>query len=197
MSERRREGSVQGALAAAREAFEEQRVPVRVYESDGRVMVAAPLPGLEPQDITVTVSGSRVTIHGHLRGPHQDERYLHAAEWQVGPYHREVSLPHPVDATRTNATYGNGVLVLACPKASPNEPPGEMAFTLTPLEATRGAHVGHAGREMHQASTEEHVLQMEETSRRAAANGGGGGREQAEHPEPAKARDAGAGPVNV
>jgi hypothetical protein len=130
-------------------------------------MVAAPLPGLEPQDISITVSGSRVTIHGHLRGPQQDERYLHAAEWQVGPYHRELELPHPVDAARTNATYGNGVLVLVCPKASPNEPPGEMSFALTAVEPTRGTHVGHTGHAMQESSTEEHLVQMEQTARRA------------------------------
>jgi hypothetical protein len=36
-------------------------VPVRVYQIDDRIMVAAPLPGLEPEDITVTIAGPRVT----------------------------------------------------------------------------------------------------------------------------------------
>src|SRR5919106_5259395 len=94
-----------------------QPLPVRVYEGDGRVMVAAPMPGLAPQDISISVAGDHVTIHGALRGPHQDERTLSVAEWAVGPYHRDLTLLQPVDGTRANATYGNGVLVLALPTA--------------------------------------------------------------------------------
>ena len=82
-------------------AQQQQSVPVRVYQGPGRVMVAAPLPGLEPADISVTVSGDRLTIRGAVRGPHQGERDLTAAEWAIGPYHREVRLPHPVQSALT------------------------------------------------------------------------------------------------
>lgn len=169
-SAKQEEGTVTGGLVAARERYESQRLPVRLYESDGLIMVAAPMPGLEPQDISVKVSGQRVAIHGNLRGPHQDERYLHTAEWQIGPYHREVALPRSVDPARTNATYGNGVLVLACPKApaDADQAAGELDLELTTVEATRGLHVGHAGRDMHVAGTEEHLARMEATARRAA-----------------------------
>jgi HSP20 family protein len=186
-------------FAAARELFEEQRVPVRIYESEGRVMVAAPMPGLEPPDISVTVSGSRVVLHGHLRGPHQDERNLQAAEWQIGPYHRELELSHPVDPARSNATYGNGVLVLACPKARSDEPPGELTLDLTAISPTRGLHVGHSGSTLVAASTEEHLAQMAETTRRAGHTSAGhtSGREAstADAAHPTHRGDV--GPVNV
>jgi HSP20 family molecular chaperone IbpA len=94
-----------------------QLLPVRIYESDGRVMVAAPMPGLAPHDISVSVAGDRVTIHGVVRGPGQDERGLSVAEWAIGPHHRNLTLSQPLDGARANATYGNGVLVLALPKS--------------------------------------------------------------------------------
>jgi HSP20 family protein len=153
-------------------------VPVRVYEGDGRLMVAAPLPGLEPPDITVTVRGDRVVIHGEGRGPRQDARRLHLAEWSTGPYHREVTLPQAVDGARANATYGNGVLVVALPKASTGAGGAgggapTVAFRLEVGAAPRGARVGHAGRDLHRTSTAEHRQRLAETAQRAGAAGAG------------------------
>jgi HSP20 family protein len=46
-----------------------QRVPVKLYTTDDRVMVAAPMPGLQPGDVSVEVTaGSRVVLHRELRG---------------------------------------------------------------------------------------------------------------------------------
>jgi HSP20 family protein len=154
---------------------EQSEVPVRVYEGDERLMVMAPLPGLEPPDISVTVQGDRVVIRGEQRGPRQDERRLHLAEWSVGPYHRELTLPERVDGARGNATYGNGVLVLALQKASPAGSGGgggsSAELRLEVSEAPRGAHVGHTGRDLQQTSTAEHRQRMSETARRAGESG--------------------------
>ncbi len=142
-----------------------QPVPIRVYESDKRVMVAAPLPGLEPTDISVAIHAQTVSISGDYRGPLKEDPALLAgdptnvvlAEWEPGPYYREISLPHAVDGALTNATFGNGVLVLVMPKhqaaasvASPAE------FRLEVVEASRGERVGHAGRDIHPMTTAEH-----------------------------------------
>src|SRR5581483_2013092 len=116
----------------------------RLYETEDRLMLAVPMPGLEPEDILVVIDGTRVTIHGAERGPHQHERRLLITEWTIGPYHRELDLPGPVDGPLTNATYDNGVLVLSMPKARTGA--GTAAeIRLEPVEATRGEHVGHVG----------------------------------------------------
>ena len=44
-------------------------IPVRIYQKEKQFAVAAPMPGLEPEDITVTIEGKRVTIDGKERGP--------------------------------------------------------------------------------------------------------------------------------
>src|SRR5690242_13409256 len=90
-------------------------VPVRVYITDNRIMVVAPMPGLEPENISVTIAGDQVTLRGEERGPRQHAREMVVNEWTIGPYYRELVLPAPVQGARTNATYGNGVLVLAMP----------------------------------------------------------------------------------
>ena len=116
-------------------------------------MVAAPMPGLEPGDIRVSVSGDEVTIRGALRGPHQDERDLSVAEWAIGPYHRDLTLAQPVDGDRANGTYGNGVLVLALPKAELGTRGRASRFTLDVVSPTHGTHVGHAGRDLRRTTT--------------------------------------------
>jgi HSP20 family protein len=151
---------------------QQQTVRVRVYQGRGRIMVAAPLPGLEPADIAVTVSGDRLTIRGALRGPHQDERDLTAAEWASGPYHREVHLPHPVQSALTNATYGNGVLVLVLPKRAPGTPDTAAEIHLEVTGTTRGQRVGHSGHDLHRTTTQAHRRQMDQATRQARAPGG-------------------------
>ena len=135
-----------------------QPLPLRVYYTSHRIMVAAPMPGLEPSDIAISVTGDHVTIHGRERGPHQHDRALLLAQWSVGPYDGEVALSEPVDGSLTNATYGNGVLVLAMPKAKDGRPGVAAEIRLESIDATRGERVGHVSRAVRPATTEEHVL---------------------------------------
>jgi HSP20 family protein len=123
---------------------EAQTVPVRIYQSGNHVMLAAPMPGLEPQDISISIADHTISIHGEERGPRQDNLELLITEWKIGPYFREIALEQAVDGALTNATYGNGVLVLAMPKA--RDARGvDAEFTLEAISATRGERVGHTG----------------------------------------------------
>jgi HSP20 family protein len=132
-------------------------LPVRVYEAGEKIMIAAPMAGLAPEDITVTVDDERVRIRGAERGPRQHDLDLAVAEWTVGPYDREVRLPAAVDGRLTNVTYGNGVLVVAMPKTRPGERRATAEIELTAIQATRGEHVGHVGRVPRPTTTTEHV----------------------------------------
>jgi len=51
------------------EHIEVQQIPVKMYRSENRLMVAAPMPGLEPGDIGVEVTADGyLELHGELRG---------------------------------------------------------------------------------------------------------------------------------
>src|SRR2546421_419754 len=98
-----------------------QTMPVQLHQAAKRLVLAAPMPGLEPQDIVVTIHDERVIIHGAYRGSRQGQPEILVSEWTIGPYHRELRLPQPVNGVLTNATYGNGVLVLSMPTLAPGE----------------------------------------------------------------------------
>lgn len=133
-----------------------QALPVRLYQTADRIMLAAPMPGLEPSNISISIADGRVTIDGDERGPHQHERDRMLAEWAVGPYHRTVSLPQPINGALTNATYGNGVLILSMPKMQQDQHGVPATFRLEPVHATRGERVGHVGRAVLPMTTGEH-----------------------------------------
>jgi len=74
----------------------------------------AELPGFEPGDIDVRVSGNLVAVKAEHRAsqPNGDK----GSELRYGCYQRTFSLPHGVDASRIEAQYRNGVLEIALPK---------------------------------------------------------------------------------
>lgn len=50
------------------ERADRQHVPVKLYRTQDRLVVAAPLPGLLPEDVTVEVTAAgRLVLHGELR----------------------------------------------------------------------------------------------------------------------------------
>jgi HSP20 family protein len=120
-----------------------QQVPVKVYRSDDRLMVAAPMPGLEPSDIVVEVTeDGYMVMQGELRGLLKNVKDLLVDEWSVGSYYRELALPDSVDAQRANVTYGNGVLVLAFPISDHTV---AARLTLDTVGPAHGERLGNAG----------------------------------------------------
>lgn len=121
-----------------------QEIPAKVYRSEERVMVAAPMPGLEPNDITVQVeAGPSITLHGELRGTLKDEKDVFLDEWTPGPYHRELALPADVDGERANVTYNNGVVVIVLPVS---ESTRAANLALEQISPTQGVRVGNQGK---------------------------------------------------
>ncbi|HJQ82790.1 MAG TPA: Hsp20/alpha crystallin family protein [Candidatus Binatia bacterium] len=100
-----------------------QTVPVKVYRTDDMLTVAAPMPGLGPENIVVEVTAEgHLILRGALRGALKDVKQILVDEWTAGPYHREIALPVPVDGERATLSYGNGVLVAALPIAAATRP---------------------------------------------------------------------------
>ncbi len=123
-----------------------QSIPVKVYRTAERLMVAAPMSGLEPENILVTVSTSGLLVlQGDVRGVLKNvpDKELLIDEWSVGGYYRELELPSAVDAEHANMNYGNGVLVIAFPLS---ERCIAATLVLDKTGASRGVRAGNSGR---------------------------------------------------
>ena len=125
------------------EQVKQQHIPVKIYRTDERLMIATPMAGLEPENILVEVTNEgRLILHGEQRAMLKEVKELLVDEWSVGVYHRELALPVPVNAVCANVTYGNGVLMVALPISDQTFPAQLMLERITP---THGQHKGNAG----------------------------------------------------
>ncbi len=126
------------------EQLKQLSIPVKVYRADKRLMIAALMAGLEPENIAVEVTeDGRLILHGGLRAILKEVKDLLLDEWNVGVYHRELALPVAVDAACANVTYGNGVLTVTLPISEQTSPAQLALVRRTP---TRGGRRGNAGR---------------------------------------------------
>lgn len=88
---------------------ETMQVPVNVYEAGEALVVVAPLPGVRPEDVEVSVVGHRLRITAAMRSAAAKEYLVH--EWHYGPYEREVEVPAGFGGGGS-ATFGNGQLAI-------------------------------------------------------------------------------------
>ncbi len=120
-----------------------QSVPVNIYRLHDHLTVAAPMPGLEPEDILVELTEeNQLIIHANVRGMLKNDKEVYLNEWNAGGYHRELSLPEIVDGEHANVTYGNGVLVVALLASQQTVP---ARITLDRTTATHGEYRGNTG----------------------------------------------------
>jgi HSP20 family molecular chaperone IbpA len=72
-------------------------VPVQVYRSDSRLMVALLMPGLQPEDITVTVyADGRLIVAGRRRGVRKGvKEVLYSEMWLPDPTRRTRPASRP------------------------------------------------------------------------------------------------------
>lgn len=96
--------------------------PVKMYRSSYRLVVAAVMPGMEPDGISIEVTADR-RLHLNARkvAEFKGENEILLDEWNPGPYNRTIELPNHVDGTLANVTYRNGVLVVALPLAESSQ----------------------------------------------------------------------------
>ncbi|MBI3966117.1 MAG: Hsp20/alpha crystallin family protein [Chloroflexi bacterium] len=120
-----------------------QIVPVNVFETPDEVMVVAPMPGVEAENIEIMAHGNIVTIRADMRGEGQERKDYIRREWRYGPYYRRVDLPCEVDAEAANASHGNGVLTVALPKSKRSRAHRIQLSATGPAEGKHQGHTGH------------------------------------------------------
>lgn len=131
-----------GALMTDQLAW--QQVPVNVYRTASRLTIAAPMPGVEPEDISVEVtSAAKLVIQSQWRGELKGLKDELVQEWRPGGYYRELGLSDPVDGTLANVTYGNGVLVVVLPLAQQTRPARLKLGAMGPTRGELAQSAGH------------------------------------------------------
>ena len=105
-----------------------------VSETEDALEIQVELPGVDPENIEITVSGNDLIIRGEKTtvatdesvpetdGGETVERTWHRVERRRGSYERTLKLPETVDAAKIEATSSNGVLTVTLPKREEIQP---------------------------------------------------------------------------
>jgi HSP20 family protein len=92
---------------------------IDLAENDQEVIVRAEVPGVDPNDLDVSVTGNRLTISGEKKESteRKDKDFYHS-ETRYGSFSRSVELPSEVDAEQVSAEHANGVLTISLKKTA-------------------------------------------------------------------------------
>ncbi len=99
------------------------RLPVDVYSTEEAVVITAAVPGLEPEDIRISLEDDVLTIEGEAKRPAEEGvTYIIRERAGEGRFHRRLRLNVPVDVEHIEAVFHNGMLTLTLPKAPEARP---------------------------------------------------------------------------
>ena len=92
-------------------------IALDAIEEDEKLVVRASLPGVDPDEIKVTIEDGVLSIDGETKVDDEAKvgNYL-IRERRAGSFHRTVRLPDSVDVDQAETNYDEGVLTVAFPK---------------------------------------------------------------------------------
>jgi HSP20 family protein len=90
---------------------------VDVHETDQAYRVTAELPGLNEQDVEVSLRDNNLIIAGEKKTEHEEKQGdRHYSERSYGRFQRVIPLAAEVDADKVQAKFDKGVLSIELPK---------------------------------------------------------------------------------
>lgn len=98
-------------------AWEGFRPSVDIAETRRGYMIRVEVPGVEKEDLSVTIEDDTLVIAGEKKQEKEEEEGgYHCVERSYGAFRRLISLPADADQQRLEAKFRNGVLTITIPK---------------------------------------------------------------------------------
>ena len=95
----------------------EGQLAIDVYQTPESVIIKAPIAGVKPSDLEITVNDEVVTIKGHRRTSDdvpKESYFVQECYW--GAFSRSYVLPIAADAESSQAALKDGILTITIPK---------------------------------------------------------------------------------
>jgi HSP20 family protein len=97
--------------------------PTDVSEDQNTLRITMELPGVDPNDVRLSLENNILTIGGEKKQQSEDSNErVHRFERTYGMFERTFALPNTVDPEKIEARYENGVLLVTIPKAERAKP---------------------------------------------------------------------------
>jgi len=97
--------------------------PLDLYETEESLVVKAPLPGVRPEDVDISITDDILTIKGESKSEDEVKREnYHRREVRYGSFCRSVPLPTQVEHDKADAVFEQGILTVTLPKTAEAKP---------------------------------------------------------------------------
>jgi HSP20 family protein len=97
--------------------------PINVSEDGENLYATAELPGVQAEEIDITIEEESLLIKGQRRVSSEDEgASFHRREREGGAFNRKISLPTRIAPNKVTATTKDGILRITLPKAEEVKP---------------------------------------------------------------------------
>jgi len=108
----------------ASSAFDGSGTPaLDLYQTDDEIVIKAALPGVQAEDLQISVTNGVVNLRGEVHEDQEDKTHTyHIRERRFGSFQRSVTLPTDVNVDKAHADFEDGILVLTLPKAEQVKP---------------------------------------------------------------------------
>ena len=100
---------------------EEPQIRMDVAEDDKAYRIKAEIPGVNKEDIQISIDGNHVSISAEVKREQEEKKgeTVIRSERYYGNQYRSFTLQSDVDEGKADAKYANGVLELTLPKKDP------------------------------------------------------------------------------
>jgi len=97
--------------------------PMNVSQDEDNFYLRAEVPGIKPNELSISVMRNRLSLAGKREIQREDELVsYHRKERAEGSFNRTLTLPMEVEAERVEAKYADGILTITLPKAEEAKP---------------------------------------------------------------------------
>ena len=91
---------------------------IDISETEDQFLVSAELPGMNKEDINISLDNGRLSITGERKFEEKEEgKTFHRVETRYGSFNRSFQLPDNVDEESITASYENGLLNISINKS--------------------------------------------------------------------------------
>ena len=104
-------------------------LPVDILEREGALVVRAAIPGIDPNELELTIEKNVLTIKGAVAYPTTENERVYRREVSQGAFSRSLRLPDGLDESKFDAQFANGVVTITLPRL-PEEKPRSLKLNV-------------------------------------------------------------------
>ncbi|MBN2306118.1 MAG: Hsp20/alpha crystallin family protein [Anaerolineae bacterium] len=97
-------------------------LPMDAYITNEAIVIRADVPGLNADQLDITLEGDQLTIRGEIQREQAEDRKYVLLERPTGKFERTLNINTPIDHNKVEASFKDGVLTLMLPKSEAVKP---------------------------------------------------------------------------